>query len=183
MNRGFFSAFLAGFAIILMIAVLYTSSARSTTQSHVDETLIAQQELSKDWFLARNVFVNFASDAIASKITSCSPPSDYGDVVANYWSVARTHMLTAYGVDCIASLDGDLKESFGFLNDTMVTDNDPAFALLHCSRTIGETTLELTHPFVIRKNVEIIPGVPSCTVNVYDTHANSTPELDVTKFI
>lgn len=186
MNRsGFFSAFLAGFAIILMIAVLYASSARSATQSHVDETLIAQQELSKDWFLARNVYVNFASDAIVSQITSCtvSSATDYSSSVTAYWVAARAFMLATYGVDCNALLDSDLKASFeGPLEENMeVQDNAPAYALLHCKRTIGKTTLELTHPFVIRKDIRVTGPGPACTVDVYDVLGDPAGTIDVTK--
>ncbi|MEK6901979.1 MAG: hypothetical protein AABX02_00120 [archaeon] len=189
MNRsGFFSSFLMGFAIVLLIAVVYTSSVRTQTQSSVDETLIAQQELSKEWFLARNVFSNFASDAIMSKISTNPPVSpscavsfpDYADVVQPYWNAASNYMKTNLGVNCQATLNVGLQNDFETLSliNPTVEDEQPAYAILTCAKSIGDTNLSLQHPFVIKKDIRSASASPSgCQVDVFDVLGVDSPSI------
>lgn len=197
MNRGFFSVFVATFAIVFLIGLTYTQSSRFPTESTEERILVLQQQLSKEWFMARNAYVNFSSDAIFEQVASNNPNSsgvagcnpawvdpavDFGPSVQSYWDSVYGYLRTNYGVDCRAVLDVDVHnklESTNLSGPETVTNGSRAYARLTCLKNGGGIDLNLTHPFVIKKKMEISlnTGV-QCDVNVFDIMGD-IPQLGV----
>ena len=174
--RGFFSGFVAVMGVLLLVALFYSQSSRDEAVYQSDELLIAHSLLSKDWSLARNAYVSFASDAMAQQIVdsgSCSVSggANFTDRVESSWGVIRSHLLSEYGVDCVAVLDVDLQnelEGTAFASP-VVSDNAPAYGLLTCTRDVGGSPSTIQHPFVIWKDVRTIGLLPNqCEVSVRD---------------
>lgn len=174
MPRGFFSGFVAIMGVLLLIALFYTHATRDNGVSQTDELLIGHSLLNRDWALARNAYSQFASDAIAAQIrasSSCAVPalSNFTLAIANNWGIVRNHLRSAYGVDCIASVNVDLQNDMGISGPVQVSDNRPAYAILSCERTIAGVKNTLQHPFVIWKDVEVSTSAGNiCNITVYD---------------
>ncbi|MFH0970921.1 MAG: hypothetical protein V1776_05725 [Candidatus Diapherotrites archaeon] len=165
--RGFFSALVALLGILLLISLFYTQSARNDSYSHAEESLVVQQLVYRDWFLSRNAYVNFASDAIFEQVADeVSYPScnftndDFTNVVNQYWSDVYSHMKAHFGVDCYATLPVGI----------IVKDDIPVEATLTCYRKIGEVDMNITHPFIFRKDVEVVDVLGTCKTTIFDTH-------------
>ncbi len=187
-SRGFFSVFVGAFAIIFLIATFYAQSIHYESQTRAAELGVLQQELSKDWFLARNALSNFAADGIIFSIerqynaqhapgilsaANCIPQDilgyDYAVDVDVYWDTALTHMNNNFGTHCDANLSGDVQDllegtSFG---QPRVMNGERAYGLLSCTRSSPTATLTVKKPFVIRKNVTVSPGT-TCLISVFD---------------
>lgn len=189
MNRGFFSGFVAIMGVLLLIALFYSQSTRDDAVSQTDELMIGHSLLNRDWALARNAYSQFASDAMAQQIVdsgSCNIPSSFlsdpQSKITVYWDSVHNHLLSAYGVDCTATLSEEL---YNDLEDPDiatidVVDNQPAYALLTCRRKINGSMTTLQHPFTLRKDVQVSSVLPSgCNVKVYDEVGSSPGVLDV----
>ncbi len=204
-TRAFFSVFVGVFAIALLISTLYVQSVRYETEFRVEELSVLNQELSKDWFLARNAYVNFASDAILASIesqyllaqgvplsnVSCNAiviqGFNYAPFVESYWDNASDFMETRYGLNCDVNLDVELYNAFETPDIVVseVRDTLRAYGLLSCSRSSSHGAQTITHPFVIRKDVRVTSAPLECDVNVFDvlgsTVANPFEKQDVNK--
>ncbi|MDP2666990.1 MAG: hypothetical protein Q8P05_05830 [Candidatus Diapherotrites archaeon] len=168
MNRGFFSAFIALMGVLLLISLIYSNTSQSRLDHTRDTVFLAEQLLAKDHFLARNAFQNFAADAIYDKMKndnsngiSCPDLSnvDFARAVQSYWTVTSNYMTNNFGLSCTADLDesGDIEivyEPGCGINCGKVLSNKRSYALLTCTRTVGDITLTLKQPFVIRKVIE-----------------------------
>lgn len=203
-SKGFFSVFVAAFAVIFLISTFYSQSVQFESQSRAAELGVLQQELSKDWFMVRNALVNFASDAIlfsieeqytaangALSITECNSNEitsyDYASDVNDYWHSAVLQMNKRFGTNCDVNVSGDVRQYFEGPSIPMnsVLDAERAYGLLSCTRSSAKSSLTIKQPFVIRKDVRV-PA--SCTIEVWDILGSSDAvfpidfeELDVTQ--
>jgi hypothetical protein len=173
--RGFFSAFVALLGVLLLISLLYTQSGRNAATFEAGDVVMVQQLLSRDWVLARNAYSNFAADAMAQQVVSndsshaCTAPTDFSVEVNNYWNAVYIQ-LKKYGVDCRAVLSADLQSALEGFSFPQVGDDARAYAILTCIRSIGNVDLNIQHPFVFRKDVQVYSsGIGVCDVNVFDT--------------
>lgn len=180
MSRGFFSAFVASFAIILIISFFQSYLVQEKTAIREAEVGVLQQSLSKDWFLLRNALTNFASEAILESIetnfspgpSSCAIPSatDYAPDINAYWDDVVTYMNGQFGVNCDVNLSGDLQRSLegpsAPINE--IRSRSRGYGLLSCTRSSGVASLSITRPFVIRKDVRTTLGPGGCTVRIFD---------------
>lgn len=178
-SRGFFSVILATFAVILFIALIYAQSARDDTETRANQLLAVQQELSKNWFMARNAYSNFAADAMADQIKTDVPPAactfpvattDFSGNIQSYWDDVKD-MLESKGIDCTAVLSNELYNDLGESNHASleVHSGERAYGILTCLASAGSTTLNMTQPFVIKKEVLVsVPSIGQCNVQVYD---------------
>ena len=200
-SQGFFSVFVGAFAIALLISLLYSQSVQYDSQSQAESLAIVNEQVSKDWFLARNALENFAADAILFDIRTPSSPSssncnagvisgaNFGTEVENYFDQATTFMHVNYGLNCDANLDvrvHNTLENTSLSPPEAVRSDTRAYGLLTCTRSSGDVSLTITHPFVLRKEVAVSGGgVVPCVVNIYDrlgdTGSPAYRVLDVTQ--
>ena len=194
-SRGFFSAFVGAFAIVLLISLLYSQSIQYDAQSNAETLAIVNEQVSKDWFLARNALENFASDAILNDIQtrfSPTPPgcnagaingADFSVAVETYFDDTISFMNTNYGLNCDANLDVGVRNTFENpdIPSVRVLSNERAYGLLSCTRSTGDISLTIKHPFVIRKEVVVTGGgALPCTVSIHDRLGDSpTSSYDV----
>ncbi len=189
-SRGFFSVFVTAFAVIFLISFFYAQSVQYDSQSRSAELGVMQQELSKDWFMARNALTNFASDAILNKIETNVPAPgpnscngltvlEFNDAVDNYWDAATSYMNARFGTNCDANLSVDVQnrlENLALAVPSVLNDKR-AYGILSCSRSTSTSSLTVVRPFVIHKRITTTDSAAiECDVNVFDVLGdNPTP--------
>ncbi len=189
-SRGFFSVFVSAFAVIFLISFFYSQSVQYNTQFHSAELGVVSQSLSKDWFMVRNALENFASDAILQKIATQLPPPgpncvptnydtlEFNDAVEAYWDNATLYMNTNFGTNCDVNLSVYMQNRLEglALTSPSVRDDKRAYGILSCTRASSNSSLTVSRPFVIHKNIVITPSFVNCNVEVFDVlGSNSLP--------
>ena len=199
MSKGFFSAFVASFAVILIISFFQSYLVQEKTSIREVEVGVLQQGLSKDWFLVRNALTNFASEAILESIetnyspgpSSCTIPitTNYAPDINAYWDNVVTYMNGQFGVNCDVNVSGDLQRTLEAPSAPIneIRSRSRGYGILSCSRSTETAFLSITRPFVIRKDVRTTLGPGGCTVRIYDILGDNPPagipfeKLDVEK--
>jgi hypothetical protein len=195
-GKGFFSVIVVVMAMLLLVGATYWLQAQQQSDQSSQQSLVAQQTLSKEWFLARNAYSRFASDAIAEAIdTTYNAPFSAGNCtnaaayamdftprVTQRWNDVNVFMQQHYDVNCAAIISPSLEQGacgaacgppFG-----VVAHAQDVFVELTCTKTINGHTFTLAHPFVLNKFVNISLTGPTCAVDVSD-YIPSAPVLEV----
>lgn len=169
--KGFFSTVVVGMAVILLIAIFYAQQSQLTSEQETTRSLLVQQALSKEWFLARQAYSQFASDAIAETVDvqlngpfnagSCpNGPlgADFAAAVATRWNDVNVFLQQHADVNCSASISAGLESNacgiacapFGELRS-----QQDVFVSLVCTKDAQGTLHQLAYPFTLNKRIEL----------------------------
>jgi hypothetical protein len=181
--------------VLVLVSLFYAQSSRDDSIARTDEVLVAQELLSRDWVLARNAYVNFASDAILKEIEAKYPAPacsnvvpiasyEFSPAVTSTWSSVRTYLKNKLGVDCTATLSLGLQNAMEgpSAGPARVQSGKTAYAILTCFRSVGQVDLNLQHPFLFKKNMTVtvhLPANNTCDGSVFDSFGVTgvTPNL------
>jgi hypothetical protein len=180
------------FALLLIVAVLYTQTNTTSSRLEADKVLLSQQEVAKNYQLAEAALSKFTSDAIAMRIRADVCPGlsvlncpsgaadgiDFKDDIVNYWDFTTGHLLSKFGID---------KCSVDVNRDTMApiyANTDKNFFPLTCRHRFGtgyySTSQFIRGPFALKKDVVFARKMPNkCQVTVRDA-LSDTPYDEVT---
>ncbi len=184
--RGFFSTVVVGIAVILLIAIFYAQQSQQLSQNEMARSLVVQQSLSKEWFLARQAYSHFASDAIVEaldaqltgpfSLASCSGPiaTDFAPAVALRWNDVNVFLQQNVDVNCQAVISPTLELATcapaGCPPYGDVRSQGDVFVELICSKNINGIQHQLAYPFTLNKKIELSwnAALSQCHVIVSD---------------
>jgi hypothetical protein len=166
------------------------------SQDEVSRSFVIQQSLSKEWFLARQSYSQFASDAIAESLdaqltgpfSAASCPtgpiaSDFAPAVALRWNDVNVFLQHNVDVNCQATISPTLE--LGACGAPCapygdVRSQQDVFVELICSKTIGGVHHQLAYPFTLNKKIELSwnAALSQCHALVSDNIA-SPPLLEI----
>lgn len=169
--RGFFSVVVVGMAVILLIAIFYAQQSQLVSEQETTRSLVVQQTLSKEWFLARQAYSQFAADAIAEALDtqlngpfsagSCpngSVGGDFTTAVNARWADVNVFLQNNADVNCWAIIAPALESSacgIACLPYGEIRSQQEVFVQLTCAKDIQGVLHQLSYPFTLNKRIEL----------------------------